>query len=106
LNLHNKKNNDYYKRSDYKSELTDYIKFPFSLQRNNEFWVPPIIADELEPLTKRKSCFKSAEAYFYLAYRNNEIVGRISAIVNWGEVNDQQKKKVRFGWFDVLMTLK
>jgi hypothetical protein len=32
---------------------------------------------------------------FYLAYRNNEIVGRISAIVNWGEVNDQQKKKVR-----------
>jgi hypothetical protein len=30
---------------------------------------------------------------------------RISAIVNWGEVNDQQKKKVRFGWFDV-MTLK
>jgi hypothetical protein len=29
---------------------------------------------------------------FYL-YRNNEIVGRISAIVNWGEVNDQQKRK-------------
>jgi hypothetical protein len=53
-------------------------------------------------LTKEKSCFKSAEAYFYLAYRNNEIVGRISAIVNWGEVNDQQKKKVRFGWFDVI----
>jgi hypothetical protein len=44
-------------------------------------------------LTKEKSCFKSAEAYFYLAYRNNEIVGRISAIVNWGEVNDQQKRK-------------
>jgi hypothetical protein len=52
-------------------------------------------------LTK-KIPFKSAEAYFYLAYRNNEIVGRISAIVNWGEVNDQQKKKVRFGWFDVI----
>jgi hypothetical protein len=42
-------------------------------------------------LTKEKSRFKSAEAYFYLAYRNNEIVGRISAIVK--EVNDQQKKK-------------
>jgi hypothetical protein len=51
---------------------------------------------------KKNPAFKSAEAYFYLAYRNNEIVGRISAIVNWGEVNDQQKKKVRFGWFDVI----
>jgi hypothetical protein len=52
-------------------------------------------------LTKENPAFKSAEAYFYLAYRNNEIVGRISAIVNWGEVNDQQKKKVLF-WFDVI----
>jgi hypothetical protein len=51
-------------------------------------------------LTKENPAFKSAEAYFYLAYRNNEIVGRILSI---GEVNDQQKKKeVRFGWFDVI----
>jgi hypothetical protein len=86
-----------------KSELTDYIKFPFSLYKDNEYWVPPIIADELESFDKKKNpAFKNAEAYFYLAYRNNEIVGRISAIVNWGEVNDQQKKKVRFGWFDVI----
>jgi hypothetical protein len=47
------------------SELTDYIKFPFSLYKDNEFWVPPIIADELESFDKRKSTFKSAEAYFY-----------------------------------------
>jgi hypothetical protein len=51
---------------------------------HNEFWVPPIIADELESFDKKKIRFKSAEAYFYLAYRNNEI-GRISAIVNWGK---------------------
>ena len=37
-----------------------------------------------------------------MAYSNNEIVGRIAAIVNWNEVNNQQKKKVRFGWFDVI----
>jgi hypothetical protein len=38
------------------------------------FWVPPIIADELESFDKENPAFKSAEAYFYLAYRNNEIV--------------------------------
>ncbi|WP_394758389.1 GTP cyclohydrolase [Flavobacterium sp.] len=86
-----------------KSELTDYIKFPFSLYKNNKYWVPPIIADELETFDKTKNpAFENAEAYFFLAYKNNEIVGRIATIINWSEVNAQQKKKVRFGWFDVI----
>ncbi|MSP85688.1 MAG: GTP cyclohydrolase, partial [Flavobacteriaceae bacterium] len=86
-----------------KKELTEYIKFPFSLYKKNEFWVPPIIADELESFDKTKNpAFENAEASFYLAYKNSEIVGRIAAIINWSEVNDQQKKKVRFGWFDVI----
>ncbi len=86
-----------------KKELTDYIKFPFSLYKENKFWVPPIIADELETFDKTKNpAFENAEAYFYLAYRDTKIVGRIAAIINWNEVNSQQKKKVRFGWFDVI----
>lgn len=86
-----------------KSELTDYIKFPFSLYKGNKYWVPPIIADELETFDKTKNpAFEDAEAYFYLAYKNNKIVGRITVIINWKEVNDQRKKKVRFGWFDVI----
>lgn len=86
-----------------KKELTDYIKFPFSLYKDNEFWVPPIIADELESFDKTKNpAFENAEAYFYIAYKDNKMAGRITAIVNWSEVNDQQKKKVRFGWFDVI----
>ncbi len=86
-----------------KSELTNYIKFPFSLYKNNKYWVPPIIADELETFDKViNPAFENAEAYFYLAYRDNKIVGRIAAIINWSEVNDQQKSKVRFGWFDVI----
>lgn len=86
-----------------KKELTEYIKFPFSLYKDNEFWVPPLIADELETFDKTKNpAFENAEAYFYLAYKNNEIAGRITAIINWAEVNGQQKKKVRFGWFDVI----
>jgi hypothetical protein len=86
-----------------KNELTNYIKFPFSLYKDNQYWVPPIIADELETFDKTKNpAFQNAEAHFYLAYRNNKIVGRIAAIINWDEVNNQQKNKVRFGWFDVI----
>ena len=30
-----------------KSELKEYIKFPFSLYKNEPNWIPPLIADEL-----------------------------------------------------------
>jgi hypothetical protein len=86
-----------------KNELIEFIKFPFSLYTDNQYWVPPIIADELETFDKTKNpAFNSAEANFYVAYKNNQIVGRIATIINWDEVNHQQKKKVRFGWFDVI----
>lgn len=86
-----------------KKELTEFIKFPFSLYKDNKYWVPPIIADELETFDKTKNpAFENAEATFYIALRNNKIVGRLAAIINWDEVNGQQKKKVRFGWFDVI----
>ena len=86
-----------------KKLLKDFVKFPFALYKNHPYWVPPLIADELETFDKTKNpAFKSAEAYFYLAFKENKIVGRIAAIINWGEVKDQQKKKVRFGWWDVI----
>jgi hypothetical protein len=86
-----------------KSELTDFVKFPFSLYKGNKYWVPPLIADELETFDKDKNpAFKSADAKFYLAYKDTKVVGRIAAIINWNEVNDQHKKKVRFGWWDVI----
>ncbi len=86
-----------------KKELKEYIKFPFSLYKDNEYWVPPIIADELETFDKTKNpAFENAEAYFYLAYKDGKIAGRVTAIINWDEVNNQQKSKVRFGWFDVI----
>lgn len=86
-----------------KALLKEYVKFPFSLYKNHEYWVPPLIQEELDSFDKTKNpAFESAEAYFYLAYKNDQIVGRIAAIINWDEVNHQGKKKVRFGWWDVI----
>ena len=86
-----------------KKEMKSFVEFPFELYKNHPFWVPPIIADELETLDKTKNpVFENAEAHFYLALQNNKIVGRIAAIINYQEVNTQQKRKVRFGWFDAI----
>lgn len=86
-----------------KKLILEFIKFPFELYKNNAYWVPPLIQDELETFDKTKNpAFENAEATFYLAYRNEKVVGRIAAIINWDEVNNQQKRKVRFGWWDTI----
>ena len=91
------------KEANTKALIKEYIKFPFDLYKNHPYWVPPLIQDEIETFDKEKNpAFENAEAYFYIAYKEEKIVGRIAAIINWSEVNDQQKKKVRFGWWDVI----
>ncbi len=86
-----------------KKEITKFITFPFSLYKDSPYWVPPIINDELESFDKSKNpVFQHVDARFFLAYKNNKIVGRICAIINWTEVNHQKIKKMRFGWFDII----
>lgn len=86
-----------------KSDLKKFVTFPFKLYKDSKYWVPPLIKDEMETLdAKRNPVFKNAEAWYYLAYKNDEIVGRIAVILNHLEVNEQGKKKIRFGWMDMV----
>lgn len=85
------------------TQLKQFVTFPFQLYKNNPYWVPPLIKDELETLDKTKNpVFKNAEADYFLAKKDGKIVGRIAVIINHLEVNEIGKKKVRFGWFDVI----
>lgn len=86
-----------------KADLKQFVTFPFQLYKNNPYWVPPLIKDEIETLDEAKNpVFKNADAWYYLAYKNNKIVGRIAVIINNLEINEVGKKKVRFGWLDMV----
>lgn len=85
-----------------RSDLLRFIKFPFRLYKNNPYWVPPVIKDELRSFSKNNPIFNTVDARFYLAYKNDKVVGRIAAIVNFTEVKEQKKPKVRFGWFEFI----
>ena len=86
-----------------KKEMKQFVKFPFSIYKNNPYWVPPIIKDELQTLDKNVNpAFEHANARFFLAYKNGKIVGRVAAIINNYEVERQGLKKMRFGWYDVI----
>ena len=86
-----------------KKNVTDFVMFPFELYKDCEYWVPPIINEEIDAMdTNKNPVFKNAEAEFYLAYKDNKIAGRIAAIVNWVEIEEQKKNKLRFGWYDTI----
>ena len=81
----------------------DFVMFPFSLYKDCDYWVPPIISEELETMDKEKNpVFENAEAEFYIAKKDGVTVGRIAAMVNWVEIEEQKKNKLRFGWYDTI----
>ncbi|GAA4231868.1 hypothetical protein GCM10022291_05250 [Postechiella marina] len=86
-----------------KKDLKAFVKFPFKLYKDNPYWTPPIISQEIKTFDKNENpVFKDAEAWLFLAYKNNEIVGRIAGIVNHLEIKNQHLNKMRFGWFDFI----
>lgn len=86
-----------------KKELKDFVKFQMDLYKGNPYFVPSLISDEVTALdTETNPAYQSADARYFLAYKNGKIAGRIAAIINHYEVNEQQIKKLRFGYFDVI----
>tara|TARA_B100000575_G_scaffold269892_1_gene249927 strand:- start:1888 stop:3021 length:1134 start_codon:yes stop_codon:yes gene_type:complete len=84
-----------------KGDYQTFVEFPFALYKDNPFWVPPLVKDEIETLDpKLNPVYQNATASLFIAYKNGEVVGRVAAIINWIEVKEIKKNKVRFGWFD------
>jgi hypothetical protein len=84
-------------------ELKSFIRYPLSLYKGNPYYVPSLYLDEMNTLRSDKNpAFADAQARYWLAYRDNQIVGRIAGIhvpkheVKWGE------KYIRFGWLDFI----
>ncbi|EPH12342.1 GNAT family N-acetyltransferase [Myroides odoratimimus] len=83
-------------------EIKEFVKFPFKLYKDNKYWVPSMIKEEIKSFDRNNDIFKTVDVHFYLAYKNNEIVGRVACCINWTEVKDLHKPKVRFGWLEMI----
>lgn len=89
-----------------KQQKKEFVNFSFELYKNCSQWIPPLVQDEIDTFDKNKNpVYENADAWLYLAYENNNIVGRIAVIINKQEVDNQGIKKVRFGWLDMVDNL-
>lgn len=82
-------------------EMKQFVQFPFEIYKNTPQWIPPLINDEMASFNPAKNpFFENARAWFYLAKKDGRIVGRVAAIANDQEIQDQGLQKMRFGWLD------
>jgi hypothetical protein len=84
-----------------KRELKRFVKVPFGLRRSDPQWVAPLIFERMEFLNREKNpWFEHGEAEFFLAERDGEPVGRVSAHVDhrWDEY--QGGNDAMFGFFE------
>ena len=86
-----------------RNSLRKFIRFPEKLYRHNPYYVPALVFDEtntLDPSKNPGSAFCKSE--LYLAYKDDQLVGRVAAIVNEKANEQWDHKEVRFGWFDFI----
>jgi GNAT superfamily N-acetyltransferase len=82
-------------------DLKRFVKVPFHLHRDQPQWVPPLIFERMEFLDRSKNpYFEHAEAEYFIAERDGELVGRTSAQVDsrWDEY--QGGSDGMFGFFE------
>ena len=84
-----------------KTLLKKFVYFNIDLYKGCEQYVPPLIYDEFATLNKEKNpAFEHCEAEYFLAYKNEEIVGRIAAIINHKANEIWNQKHARFSFVD------
>ena len=91
------------KKVETKEDLKAFIEFHYDLYEGNEYDVPNLYSDEVNTLSKEKNAaFDFCVANYYLAIRDNKVVGRVAAIINNRANEKWNQKRVRFGWIDFI----
>ena len=85
------------------AQLKQFVQFHYDLYRGCQQAVPFLFTEEMNTLRHdRNACFDFCEASYLMAFRGEEMVGRVAAIINHRANERWQRKVVRFGWLDFI----
>jgi len=86
-----------------KKDLKTFIKIPYIIFKDNPYWVPPLIKDELQTFDRKKNpAYESADTKLFVVYKDEKPVGRIAGILSYIANDKYNVKNLRFGWFDTI----
>ena len=86
-----------------RKELKTFVRFANKLYKGNKYYVPCMPFDDMNTLDKNKNAaYEFCDAELYLAYKDDKVVGRVAAIVNYKANEAWKVNQVRFGWIDFI----
>jgi GNAT superfamily N-acetyltransferase len=83
-------------------EINQFLNFPLKLYHNSPHWVCPLLSDQKKFLQPDSPFFEHADGALFLARKDNEIVGRIGAVVNRRYNEFQGEKTGFFGYWECI----
>jgi GNAT superfamily N-acetyltransferase len=84
-------------------DILTFIHFPWQVYKDDRYWVPPLISERKSFLNAEKNpFFEHARAEYFLARRNDRVVGTIAAFTNELYNQYQETNVGFFGFFEVL----
>jgi len=83
-------------------DLDDFIRLPSLLYSQDPFFVPPLIMDMHERLSKKNPFFLHAKVKYFLVKQNGEFTGRIASLINYKHNEFHNDKVGFFGFFEAL----
>jgi GNAT superfamily N-acetyltransferase len=89
------------KRVKSKKGLREFVTMPLPLYKDNQHWVPPLISEQMALLTPGKNPFwENGERELFLAYRDDQLAGRIAAVISYGHNKLYNEKTGFFGFYE------
>lgn len=82
--------------------LRQFIQFPLDLYKDCDKWVPAFEDDEYKSLGPGNPSLAFCDRELFLAFRGEEVVGRVAAIINHNANKKWGEEVVRFGWIDFI----
>ena len=82
-----------------KKQIKEFVELPLRMYKDNPYYVPSMYGDEVALFSKKSIHNLTCDQIFFIAYRDNKVVGRIQGIVQnqYNEINNT--KKARFSRF-------
>lgn len=86
-----------------KKDLKNFVRFNIELYKDCPYHVPGLIDEEMMTLDKNQNpAFETCDVVYFLAFKDNRIVGRIAGIINHKSNEVWNQKHARFGFVDFI----
>jgi hypothetical protein len=83
-------------------DLRAFIAFPYRLYADDPAWIPPLLSEQRHQFSPRSAYFQHARVQLWVAYRNGEPVGRISAQIDQLRTERYADATGHFGMLEAL----